>query len=117
MEEFEFTGEEPEECCGGYVPDEDPNEDMVKPTDDYIPLDDEQPVPVSLDDNEFGKNSLSVTDDELNELGNKPVINSDETTEQKDDLQEQTLGRKVCPTRHGCSGATDCDYCGGDYPY
>lgn len=24
---------------------------------------------------------------------------------------------KVCPTRHGCSGATYCDHCGSDYPY
>lgn len=24
-------------------------------------------------------------------------------------------GRKMCPSRHGCQGATDCDYCYGDY--
>ena len=23
---------------------------------------------------------------------------------------------KMCPTRHGCQGATYCDYCGSDYP-
>lgn len=28
-----------------------------------------------------------------------------------------TFKRKVCPTRHGCSGATYCDSCGSDYPY
>jgi hypothetical protein len=25
--------------------------------------------------------------------------------------------RKVCPTRHGCQGATDCNYSYGDYPF
>jgi len=25
-------------------------------------------------------------------------------------------GRKLCATRHGCQGATDCNYCYGDYP-
>lgn len=24
-------------------------------------------------------------------------------------------GRKMCPTSHGCQGATDCDSCYGDY--
>ena len=24
-------------------------------------------------------------------------------------------GRKMCPSSHGCQGATDCDYCYGDY--
>lgn len=27
-----------------------------------------------------------------------------------------SFGRKMCPSRHGCQGATDCDYCLGDYP-
>lgn len=25
-------------------------------------------------------------------------------------------GSKMCPTRHGCKGATYCDYAGADYP-
>lgn len=25
-------------------------------------------------------------------------------------------GRKMCPTRHGCQGATDCNYSYGSYP-
>lgn len=29
---------------------------------------------------------------------------------------EISFGKKMCPTRHGCQGATDCDYCGSDYP-
>lgn len=28
-----------------------------------------------------------------------------------------SFGKKVCPTRHGCSGATYCDHAGSDYPY
>ena len=27
------------------------------------------------------------------------------------------FGKNVCPTRHGCSGATYCDHAGSDYPY
>lgn len=26
------------------------------------------------------------------------------------------LARKMCPTRHGCQGATDCNYSYGGYP-
>lgn len=26
------------------------------------------------------------------------------------------MGSKMCPTRHGCKGATNCDYAGADYP-
>lgn len=29
---------------------------------------------------------------------------------------EITHGRKLCATRHGCQGATDCNYSYGDYP-
>lgn len=29
---------------------------------------------------------------------------------------EVTFGKKMCPTRHGCTGATNCNYCYGDYP-
>lgn len=28
-----------------------------------------------------------------------------------------SFGRKCCPTRHGCQGATDCDYSYGNYPF
>lgn len=26
------------------------------------------------------------------------------------------FGRKMCPTRHGCKGATNCDYSYANYP-
>lgn len=26
------------------------------------------------------------------------------------------MGSKMCPTRHGCKGATYCDYAGANYP-
>lgn len=31
--------------------------------------------------------------------------------------KEISFGRKCCPTRHGCQGATDCDYSYGSYPF
>lgn len=27
-----------------------------------------------------------------------------------------SISKKMCPTRHGCQGATDCDSCLGNYP-
>lgn len=27
-----------------------------------------------------------------------------------------SYGRKMCPTRYGCQGATDCNYSYGSYP-
>lgn len=31
--------------------------------------------------------------------------------------KKHSIGTKVCPTRHGCKGATNCDYDYGSYPY
>lgn len=31
-------------------------------------------------------------------------------------VMASAYGRKVCPTRHGCQGATDCNYSYGSYP-
>lgn len=29
---------------------------------------------------------------------------------------EVSFGKKMCPTRHGCTGATNCNYSMSDYP-
>lgn len=34
-----------------------------------------------------------------------------------DEIPDDEVGRKCCPTRHGCQGATDCDYAYGSYPF
>ena len=36
--------------------------------------------------------------------------------EENGDVEEAKNGRKLCATRHGCQGATDCNYAYGDYP-
>lgn len=58
-------------------------------------------------------NCLYVSDDEIRALQERAIgiIRSD---------RKNTIvyyASKVCPTRHGCKGATECDYCMGDYPY
>ena len=32
-------------------------------------------------------------------------------------VNEMPVSVKCCPTRHGCTGATNCDSCVGDYHY
>ena len=36
--------------------------------------------------------------------------------EENGDVEEARNGRKLCATRHGCQGATDCNYSYGSYP-
>lgn len=36
--------------------------------------------------------------------------------EESGDVEDAKNGRKLCATRHGCQGATDCNYAYGDYP-
>lgn len=36
--------------------------------------------------------------------------------EENGDVEEARNGRKLCATRHGCQGATDCNYAYGNYP-
>ena len=40
-----------------------------------------------------------------------------EGIERKPISRNLSFGSKVCPTRHGCQGATDCDYCLSSYPF
>lgn len=42
--------------------------------------------------------------------------NNSNTQESYEHNGNISFGRKMCPSRHGCQGATDCDYCLGDYP-
>lgn len=55
----------------------------------------------------------NVTDKEIEDLENK----AEGIEREKHHDQEIHEYRKVCPTRHGCQGATDCNYSYGDYPF
>ncbi len=56
---------------------------------------------------------LAVSDEELNNLADRA-----EGLERAEHKDEPRFGsRKCCPTRHGCQGATDCDYSYGSYPF
>lgn len=55
---------------------------------------------------------LSISDDDLNSLEDRASeIDRSEVNE-----SQISFGRKMCPTRGGCQGATDCDYSYGSYP-
>lgn len=55
---------------------------------------------------------LDVTEKKIEDLTEK--ANGIERDGDHDKVHEY---RKVCPTRHGCQGATDCNYSYGDYPF
>lgn len=52
---------------------------------------------------------LSVTNDEMDNLLNKAI--GVERAERKNDVSFK--GVKICASRHGCSGATNCDHAYG----
>lgn len=54
---------------------------------------------------------LDVSEDELSALEEKA-----EGIDRSEHNGEISFGMKMCPTRHGCQGATDCDYTYGGYP-
>lgn len=54
---------------------------------------------------------LGVNDGEINELEERA-----KGLEREEHKNEPSFGRKMCPTRHGCQGATDCNYSYGSYP-
>lgn len=59
-----------------------------------------------------GDDGLTVNDDDMKSLEDKASkINRSDT-----DNSEPTFTSKMCPSRHGCQGATDCDYSYGSYP-
>lgn len=55
---------------------------------------------------------LDVSEKKIEDLTDK--ANGIERDGDHDKVHEY---RKVCPTRHGCQGATDCNYSYGDYPF
>ena len=60
----------------------------------------------------FDDDGLTVSEDELNSLEEK----ASQIERSDSDKSQISFGRKMCPTRHGCQGATDCDYSYGGYP-
>lgn len=118
MDELDLTNPEIDDDPRGYTPGEEPGGDeIIKPSDDYIPLDEDDLNPSHPTNDIPGSTTLGVTEDELDELSNKPIVDEGDKPNDEKDISEAKLGRKVCPTRHGCQGATDCDYSYGSYPY
>ena len=56
--------------------------------------------------------ALDVPEDDIESLRDRAAGLDRELTG-----NEISFGKKVCPTRHGCTGATYCDSCLSAYPY
>lgn len=56
-------------------------------------------IDTSTDDN------LNISSDDINHLTERA-----EGVERKDEIDNTLKGIKICATRHGCTGATNCDY-------
>ena len=90
------------------------------------PIDDVEDVTIDEDhgdvDNTTEDNSVGIydpSDDDL-AVSDNDVTSLEEKASGVDrvetDKSQISFGRKMCPTRHGCQGATDCDYSYGSYP-
>lgn len=58
--------------------------------------------------------SLDISQNDMDSL-NERAEGIDRDDSDNDEIKGYS--RKVCPTRHGCSGATSCDYSYGSYPW
>lgn len=90
---------------------------------DFDPILDPDPIPEPILEPEPGPapptdpnpNPLDVPEDTVDSVvkkGEEIPRNDDQ-----DEIPDDEVGRKCCPTRHGCQGATDCDYAYGSYPF
>lgn len=55
--------------------------------------------------------SLEIPQEDIEKLQER--VEGVERSEHKGEI---SFGKKMCPSRHGCQGATDCDYSYGSYP-
>lgn len=56
------------------------------------------------------KKIFEATDAEINAL-----VDRAKNLERVEHTDVHDMSRKMCPTRHGCQGATDCNYSYGSY--
>lgn len=59
----------------------------------------------------YGLPQLYVSPNEIDQLEKKAA-----GIKRASQNSEPPLGRKLCATRHGCQGATDCNYSYANYP-
>lgn len=69
----------------------------------------------SLTEHPFDDEEMTETENELQDLEER--VSESERSANKSDPSFGSRLHKVCPTSHGCSGATSCDLSYGDYPY
>lgn len=69
-------------------------------------------VKTHLIEHSVDDDALAVSEEDINNLEEKASgIDRNDA-----DKRQISFCRKMCPTRHGCQGATDCDYSYGGYP-
>lgn len=69
-----------------------------------------------IDDGDYDDSNdyddLDVDDNDIEELED----NASGIDRHNPSFEGHDHSKKWCPTRHGCTGATNCDYAYGDYP-
>ncbi len=86
--------------------DDDFEDDMDDDTDDDFKDDTDDDLE---DDADGGEEDIDSDLEELNSrIRNEKIADSEKRTS-----QNISFGRKWCPTRHGCTGATNCDHAYG----
>lgn len=60
----------------------------------------------------LNNDDITIIDDDIDGL----TIKIDDIVPDDDDDDSIILGTKMCPTRHGCTGATNCNYDYASYP-
>ena len=88
------------------IPDPEPASD---PTPDSIPSPEPDPQPTPKP--KPGSNPDPNPEDDIEKL-----LERTKHLERMEREKPASIAKKMCPTRHGCQGATDCDYCMGNYP-
>ena len=63
-------------------------------------------------DHSVGDDELTISEDDLNSLEDK----ASDIDRSGADKSQISFGLKMCPSRHGCQGATDFDYNYVSYP-
>lgn len=67
-------------------------------------------VDIDVDPEDINEDDLNIPDDDIDGLKEKA------DGVERSDGEEISFKGKICATRHGCQGATNCDYAYGNYP-
>ena len=76
---------------------------------DDVDVDDFDDFDDAFEDNAEEWDSLGPSEDEINDLMEQAAQSADIDADPHDAEELSFTGRKICATRHGCTGTTNCD--------